>query len=66
MIKMKSSYNVMVDENGKAVVFPSVMHYVSAKAVSADVEALVATAASRNELDKLKIKITWEDDEIED
>ncbi len=66
MIKLKTSYNVTVDENGYAVVFPSVTHYVSAKAVAADVEALVATAASRNELDRLKIKISWEVDEVED
>lgn len=66
MIKMKTSYNIAVDENGKAVLFPSVMRYVSAKAVAADVEALVTTAASRNELDRLKIKISWEEDEIED
>lgn len=66
MIKLKTSYNVTVDENGNAVVFPSVMHYASAKAVAADVEALVSTAASRFELDKLKIKISWEVDEVED
>jgi hypothetical protein len=66
MIKMKSSYNLLVDGNGEVVVFPCSMRYVSAKAAAADVEALISTAASRNELDKLKIKISWEEDEIED